>query len=84
MENQKEQIDEQQLEGAAGGTKFTENRYDPIMCRGLTRLIPGRCCPFLIDCDHFNNEKLGYVKNGTHRYRKTCNMGAFPPYEVIC
>ncbi|MCL2111977.1 MAG: hypothetical protein FWH32_07015 [Clostridiales bacterium] len=83
METQKEQIDEQQLEGAAGGTGWTKNRYDPIMCRGLTRTIPGRCRPvFDFNCDHFSYERE-YFKNGTHKYKMTCNMGAFPPYEVI-
>ncbi|MCL2111978.1 MAG: Nif11-like leader peptide family natural product precursor [Clostridiales bacterium] len=79
------ELKEEELEGAAGGTGWTKNRYDPIMCRGLTRLIPGRCSPlFEFDCDHFNNDLVrgSGDARGNKTYNISCNMGAFPPYSI--
>ncbi|MCL2111975.1 MAG: hypothetical protein FWH32_07005 [Clostridiales bacterium] len=72
MEDTKEQIDEQQLEAAAGG--WTINQYDPESCSKLKKEA-GKCRGFkglFFPCDHYSLEWIGNLK-----CRIKCKMGMF-------
>ena len=80
------ELAEEDLEAAAGGSTYTQNRYDPNRCKGLTKLISGVCEAFLLDCDHFKSEWVRGTStaSGDKQYNFSCNMGAFPTYSEMC
>ena len=76
------ELNEKDLEAASGG--YTQNRYNPSRCKGLTQPISGMCTAFFLEgnCDHLNYERAlgsGYTTGKTRIV--SCNMGAFPPYS---
>ncbi|MCL2111979.1 MAG: hypothetical protein FWH32_07025 [Clostridiales bacterium] len=76
----KEGLAEEDLEAAAGGSKWTENRYNPDVCGKYTR-VEYECVGFLTKCwcDHYRYEFLSATPgrfNG-RRYHYTCVMGRY-------
>jgi|GEM_PF-1705890 len=72
MENKREEVNELELEAAAGG--LTENRYNPDVCGKFTK-VQYECVGLLklVNCDHYREAAL--VTEG--RYRFTCAMGRY-------
>jgi len=74
------ELNEKDLAAAAGG--WTQNKYNPKRCKGLTERLDSCRAAFLEgDCDHLNRVLAG-SSNGVagNKYNVSCNMGAFPPY----
>ena len=75
------ELKEEDLEAPSGG--WTTNKYDPNRCKGLTKRLEMCRAVFLEgNCDHFNEEQVGWNANGGPRYNMSCNLGAFPPYKT--
>ena len=68
------ELSEADLAVVAGGDgKFTENRWDSVVCGQIEEVVKGRCCaPPPPNCDHFRREDI----SGT-RMRYTCVMGRY-------
>ena len=69
-------LTEEDLDAVSGG--WTQNRYDPAVCKpelGRTRY---ECLGFLCWCDHLRVENdVGTIGGGTKLSRYICDMGAF-------
>ena len=81
LHNEENELNEEQLEGVAGGG--TKNRYDPNECKNRTTVRKDKCVydvlgtGFTINCDHYRR-----TGNGYKTYIHSCAMNAFPPYET--
>ena len=90
MENQNDtvKITEEQLEAVTGGGR-TQNRYNPIECRGLAGpLMLCKTGPGIFDsyvwCDHYRESEVkSRVESGYKREYKTisCAQNGFPEQE---
>ena len=78
--SENEKLSSEQLGEVSGG--WSENRYDPNVCKGLTQARP-ECAGFagLKWCDHLRCKPVQTVGLEYNRYEWSCAQQAFPPYK---